>query len=204
MSLPQTRPTPLSSINRSNNSASSSIFSTNSHTYSSIANMSNQAHPAVSSIFRVGDAQKAASTSIYHPGKSLSQANSEEERDSARYEHMRRLMRKKRAEEAEEEAEFMVKTGGAFRKKKFHKSLVAMKLMSPGKYKNLSYDDIAYFEKLIGDATQYTRVGTGFSRTTKRHLKHQLWNDYRSGKVASKEDWKDMEHLVDNLPAADY
>ncbi len=194
--------TSINSITQGGATPRSSIFSGGSRATSSIMHVGNNATPAATSIFRVGATQTQTTTSIFHPGAIAvgpSDAERDQIRDDIRYDYMRQ-----KARERQGNGEVSVGTGGGFGRKKFHKGLVAMKLLDPSRYKNLSYDDLHYFERLVGGKARLTRAGVGFSRSTKRQMKHQLWGDYKKGVISSKEDWKDMERLIDNLPSSGY
>lgn len=194
--------TSINSITQGGVTPRSSIFSGGPRAASSVMRVGKNVAPAASSIFRVGTTQTQTTSSVFHPGAIAigpNDAELDEIRDNIRYDYMR-----EKAQERQGRGGVSVGTGGGFRRKKFHKGMVAMKLLDPGRYKNLSYDDLNYFERLVGGKARLTRAGVGFSRSTKRQMKHQLWNDYKSGTVESKEDWKDMERLIDSLPSSDY
>ncbi len=200
--------TSISSINRSSNPRSS-IFSGNQGVTSSILRPPAEGVDApTSSIFRVGSLNTPASTSVYHPGTSISSATSDtdEARDRQRYKHIQQMMQQKR-EAAEVSSSDIpggpVKTGGGFRRKPFHKRLVRMKLAKPSSYKNLSLKDIKYFENIVVPHAKLGRAGVGFGRIVRRNIKRKIWEDYKAG-VISKEDRKDMKKLIEQLPHADH
>lgn len=201
---------PISSINRTQNTTSSSIFSTQSHVLSSISHAASGAESSpASSIYRVGNLRIPASTSITHPGvpaMDMADANSDEARDRLRYRYIQKRMKEKRLEAAMQSdiPGSAVGTGGAFSRKKFHKGLIKMKYGRPDKYKNLSISDLKYFENLVGSHAKSLKTGGGFSKNTKLRMKRQLWKDSRAGTVSSRSDRKDMESLINNLPSAGY
>ncbi len=204
-------PSPVSSINHTNTTIRSSIFSTHPHISSSVAHIAGSLGGSpTTSISRVGSFRTGASTSVYHPGAAPADtldAQSEEARDRIRYRYAQRKMQEKRAmEELESElAEVSIGTGGAFRGKKVLKGLMHMKYAHPEKYKNLSASDLKYFKQLIGSYAGSLRTGrSGFSNNTKLRIKRQLWKDSRAGIVQSRADRKDMEQLINDLPSAGY
>lgn len=195
----------VSSINtlvQGTSSPRSSIFSSGTRATSSVLRAGQDGVPPSSSIFRVGTKQTQATSSVFHPGAiviGVDDEDSQEIRDDIRYQYMREKARERQGQDG-----VPVSTGGGFRQKKFHKGLVAMKMLDPSRYKNLSYDDLAYFEKIVRGKANLTKAGVGFSRSSKRNMKRQMWKDYLAGKISSKEDWKDMDRLVDSLPSSGY
>ncbi len=200
---------PISSINQTR-PTSSSIFSTQSHVSSSISHISQGSGAGPStSISRVGALRTPASTSIFHPGAApvaSSDADSDEARDRMRYRYIQRKMQEKRALEAAKGDidPGAVGTGGAFSRKKLRKGLIHMKYGRLDKYKNLSAEDLKYFENLIAGHAKSLKTGGGFSNNTKLRIKRQLWKDRRAGIVKSRSDSKDMESLINDLPGAGY
>ncbi|HRH23556.1 MAG TPA: hypothetical protein PK295_02920 [Candidatus Magasanikbacteria bacterium] len=197
-------PSPVSSINRTVNTVRSSIFSHNTTTASSVLHLGTQHTPAASSIYRVGTNQVTPTSSFFHPGVSVNSSEDIENdaiRDRIRYQYAQKRMREKRAEEeAQSDLGISVGTGGSFRSKKFHKGLLHMKYSRPDKYKNLSIDDLKYFEGLVEGHARSLKVGGGFSKNTKLRMKRQVWKDRRAGLVKSRSDQKDMENLINDLP----
>ncbi|MBP9731957.1 MAG: hypothetical protein KBD29_00655 [Candidatus Magasanikbacteria bacterium] len=198
-----TSPSPISSINRTLNTVQSSIFSNNTPAASSILHVGAANTPAASSVYRIGANRVTPTSSVFHPGVPAQTSEDLENdaiRDRIRYQYARKKMREKRLEEAQSDLGISVGTGGSFSTKKFRKGLIRMKYSRPDKYKNLSADDLKYFENLVTGHARSLKTGGGFSNNTKLRMKRQVWKDRRAGVVRSRSDQKDMENLINDLP----
>ncbi len=198
-----TSPSPISSINRTVNTVRSSVFSNSTPVASSILHVGAANTPAASSVYRIGVNRVTPTSSIFHPGVPAQTSEDIENdaiRDRIRYQYARKRMREKRLEEAQSDLGISVGTGGSFSAKKFRKGLMHMKYSRPDKYKNLSADDLKYFEGLVTGHARSLKVGGGFSKNTKLRMKRQVWKDRRAGVVRSRSDQKDMENLINDLP----
>ncbi len=63
-----------------------------------------------------------------------------------------------------------IKMGGAFKPLKLHKQLLVMRHTM----RNLSHEDLAEFEKIVGNHARMVTSGTDFSRSQKLALKGDL------------------------------
>ncbi|MBT3538837.1 hypothetical protein HOF40_04970 [Candidatus Parcubacteria bacterium] len=167
---------------------------------------------ATTSIGRVGGENKK-STSVFHDGSEARSVydddQADEVRDRLRYQHIRQVIKDRKASEAAAAVDNQVskynvgvKTGGAFKTKgrgNFSKKLKNLRRKSPASFKSLSNKDIEYFTNVVSPHAKGVKSGTGISRSVRTGMKRQLERDRRSGKISST-DSGSFKKMVDNLP----
>lgn len=166
---------------------------------------------ATTSIGRVGEPAMKA-TSVAHGGHAKRSVFHEEEydevRDRLRYQHIRQMMReKKAAEEAVAKAEkppvydIGIKTGGAFKLKGrggLMKKLGKLRYQQPATYRHLSKQDQKYFADLVKPHAKGVSRWSGVGRLARTKMKTQIERDRRAGKISST-DATDMKRMIDQL-----
>ena len=167
---------------------------------------------ATTSIGRVGGENKK-STSVFHDGSEARSVYDDDQvdevRDRLRYQHIRQVIKDRKAAEAAAAVDNQVskynvgvKTGGAFKTKgkgTFAAKLKKIRRVNPASFKNLSNKDIEYFSNVVSPHAKSVRSGTGISRSTRTSMKNKLERDRRSGKISST-DSGSFKKMVDNLP----
>lgn len=170
---------------------------------------------AVSSVNRIGQSSHV-STSISHPDSGDLQSfgdgvDRDAIRDRLRYQHIRQMMREKKASELaakkaiEHGSKFdmgidtsspgFLRTGAKGLERHIHHIVKKNKAT----FKNLSSKDQKYFLDVVEPHARAADVGHNFSRYTRKQMKKQIRSDYKKG-VISKADLKDMHKMVDQLP----
>ncbi len=168
----------------------------------SVTHMGKQAAGATTSISRLNKAKFSVADEDYY----------DEQAEEKRWNYIRQLVAAHKDKEVKQTKtkassrvspyDVGIKTGGGFRtstrlgiRRKFN----LLKRQAPSTYKNLSKNDIQYFEDLVKPHAKAVYRGTNFNRLARKKMKSQVEQDRRKG-VISFEDAKDMKKLVDNLP----
>lgn len=148
---------------------------------------------ATSSIFRVGQANNAPTTSINRPAVSKDAAGamqSEAGSDDRRYSYVRRLIRERQAKEGGgtsagggEKSAFGVHTGSQFRGKLLHKQFGKLIRANRATYNTIGVKERAFFEDMLKSHAAHKATGAGFHRHDRLSMRMEVEKARQAGQL---------------------
>lgn len=151
----------------------------------------NRASGAVSSIFRVGQANNAPTTSINRPAVERDAAGSMQSdagADDRRYSYVRRLIKQRQASEgaaaAGEKSGFGVHTGSQFRGKLLHKQFGKLIRAHRATYNTIGAKERAFFEDMLKSHAAHKTTGEGFHRHDRLSMRMEVEKARQAGQLS--------------------
>lgn len=150
----------------------------------------NRSSGAVSSIFRVGQANNAPTTSINRPAVERDAAGSMQSdagADDRRYSYVRRLIKQRQATEAADGkggGAFGVHTGSQFRGKTMHKQFGKLIRANRATYNTIGPKERAFFEDLVKSHAAHKATGAGFHRHDRLSMRMEVEKARQAGQLS--------------------
>lgn len=151
----------------------------------------NRLSGATSSIFRVGQANNAPTTSISRPAverDATGSMQSDPGADDRRYSYVRRLIKQRQATETAagggEKSAFGVHTGSQFRGKMVHKQFGKLIRANRATYNTIGPKERAFFEDLLKSHAAGKATGAGFHRHDRLSMRMEVEKARQAGQLS--------------------